>query len=365
MKKLLIFFGLFLCAGLNSRSWAQSDSLNTEARKLTVSGYLETYYVYDFSNPENHTRPAFLYSYNRHNEVNLNLGFLQAEVQTERVRGKLAVMAGTYANANLAAEEGVLKNVFEANVGVKLSAKKSLWLDMGIFASHIGFESAIGANCWTMTRSLMAENSPYYLSGAKLTYTSADGQWLLSGLVLNGWQRIQRQPGNQSPAFGHQVSWTPTDRLLINSSSFVGNDYPESERRMRYFHNLYAQLQLHQKFGLILGFDIGIEQKFKGSAAYNPWYAPIMMARFTPSGIVSVGARAEYFADKNGVIIATNTPNGFQTFGYSVNLDVHISQEVLWRVEGRTFSSRDALFTYKNAPSSTNAFVGTSLSLRF
>ncbi|MFZ1396955.1 MAG: outer membrane beta-barrel protein, partial [Candidatus Promineifilaceae bacterium] len=137
------------------------DSLNNEETKpksdflkhVTISGYLETYYVYDFGNPENHTRPNFLYSYNRHNEVNLNFGYLQVAYDDNKVRGKLALMAGTYSNANLAAEPGVLKNLFEANVGVKLSKKKNLWVDAGLFASHIGFESAVGANCWNMTRS--------------------------------------------------------------------------------------------------------------------------------------------------------------------------------------------------------------------
>jgi hypothetical protein len=32
-------------------------------------------------------------------------------------------MTGTYANANLAAEQGVLKNIFEANAGVKVIKK--------------------------------------------------------------------------------------------------------------------------------------------------------------------------------------------------------------------------------------------------
>ena len=114
-------------------------------------------------------------------------------------------MTGTYANSNLAAEPGVLKNIFEANAGVKISKKKKLWIDAGIFESHIGFESAIGKNCWNLTRSISADNSPYYESGIKLSYTSDNEKWFLSGLILNGWQRIQRVNGNNTPAFGHQL----------------------------------------------------------------------------------------------------------------------------------------------------------------
>ncbi len=187
MEKLL--FSVVAALMISSTATAQNDSTKNP---LEISGYVETYYMYDFANPDDHVRPDFLYSFNRHNEVNLNLGYIQAQYDDDKVRGKLAFMAGTYAIANLRAEPGVLKNVFEANVGVKISKYKNLWVDAGIFASHIGFESTIGAKTWNMTRSILAENSPYYLSGAKISYTSDNEKWFLSGLVLNGWQRIQR-----------------------------------------------------------------------------------------------------------------------------------------------------------------------------
>ena len=332
---------------------------------LKVNGYLETYYIYDFNEPENHVRPGFFYSFNRHNEVALNFGFVQAEYERNRVRGKLALMTGSYANANLAAEEGVLKNIFEANVGVKLSSTKNLWLDAGIFASHIGFESAIGQNCWNMTRSMLAENSPYYVSGAKISYASDDEKWFLSGLLLNGWQRIQRVDGNQTPAFGHQITYMLNDKITLNSSSFIGNDYPEDERKMRYFHNFFAQMQLTEKFGLIAGLDIGAEQTEKESSEYNRWYSPVLIARLGLSEKVNLAARIEYYSDENGVIIGTGTPNGFQTFGYSLNLDYLIMDNVWWRIEGRTLNSQDEIFIKNNEATQTNTFLGTSLSVRF
>src|SRR6478736_6076806 len=107
-----------------------------KANPLTISGYAEFYYQYDFNNPVNNKKPSFVYSYNRNNEVALNLGFVKASYTTENVRANLALAAGTYMNANYAAEEGVFKNVYEANIGVKLSRTNSLWLDAGVFSSH-------------------------------------------------------------------------------------------------------------------------------------------------------------------------------------------------------------------------------------
>ena len=44
---------------------------------LTISGYVETYYSYDFNDPDNHFRPQFIYCYNRTNEVNVNLSMIK------------------------------------------------------------------------------------------------------------------------------------------------------------------------------------------------------------------------------------------------------------------------------------------------
>lgn len=365
--KIVSFLLILLGINFNYLAYSQVDSNQLSKNKIQLSGYVEVYYAHDFSQPSDHNRPHFLYSFHRHNEVNLNFGFIQADYNNEKIRGKLALMAGTYSNANLAQEPGVLKNVYEANAGFKLSKNKNIWIDAGVFASHLGFESAIGSNCWTLTRSLVTESSPYYVSGAKITYISSNEKWLLSGLLLNGWQRIQRVKGNQTPAFGHQVTWSPTSKITVNSSSFVGSNTPDSLLKMRYFHNLYGQFQLHEKWAIIVGFDIGAEQKNKKSNDYNTWYAPIAIMRFTPNQKFAFALRTEYYSDKNEVIVATGTPNGFQIWGYSTNIDVKITEKALWRLEARTFNSiKDPIFVNKSSQTtSSNYFLVTSIALSF
>ncbi len=362
MKNLLflIITSLFFING------SQAQKYFTDSN-LSISGYLETYFVFDFSNPNDHLRPQFLYSFNRHNEVNLNMGYVMAAYDNSKVRGKLALMTGTYANANLSAEPGVLKNIFEANAGVKISTEKELWIDAGVFASHIGFESAVGANCWNMTRSLLAENSPYYLSGVKVSYTSENRKWFLSGLLLNGWQRIQRIPGNNTPAAGHQLTWTPNEKVTLNSSSFAGSDSPDSTRKMRYFHNLYGQFQLSNKFALLAGLDMGAEQKAYLSNRYNFWYSPVLIARLSSGENLAFAGRLEYYSDKNGVIISTGQDDPFQVFGYSLNMDLRVTDNLLWRLEGRVLNSKkERIFlTEDGASTRENLALGTSLSISF
>ncbi|STD05622.1 porin [Chryseobacterium carnipullorum] len=84
---------------------------------------------------------------------NLNLGLIKANYQSENLRANVALMAGTYAQDNMAAEQDALRYVNEANVGIKISKTKNLWIDAGIMPSHIGWESAIGKDNINLTRS--------------------------------------------------------------------------------------------------------------------------------------------------------------------------------------------------------------------
>ncbi|KQC00741.1 porin [Pedobacter sp. Hv1] len=336
-----------------------------ESPKIKVSGYLETYYGYDFNQPTTSNRPGFIYSHNRHNEVNLNLAFIKANYETEKIRANVALMAGTYTNANLAAEPGVLQNIFEANAGIKLSEKENLWLDAGVFSSHIGFESAISKDCWVLTRNISSENTPYYESGAKLTYGTADGQFTATLLYLNGWQRINRQTGNSKPAGGVQLTYKPSAKLTFNYSNYIGTEGLNAARVNRIYHNFYAIAQLTDHFGLTAGFDYGTQQKVKGQSAKSKVISPVLIAQYKIDPKWAIAGRFEYYQDKNGVFIATETPNGFQTKGYSLNLDYAPISNAVVRLEGKLYDSKDQIFTRNTNAVNQNATITASIAVAF
>lgn len=340
-------------------------SIDISAQDIKVSGYLETYYVYDFNKPIDHQRPDFVYSHNRDKEVNLNLGLIKGAYDNGKVRSTLALMAGTYANANLSAEPGVLKNIFEANVGFKIASSDNLWIDAGVFASHIGFESAVSKDCWALTRSILADNSPYYESGAKITYITDNNKWLLSGLFLNAWQRIQRPEGNNTPAFGTQITYIPNSKVKLNYSTFAGNDKPDATRQMRYFHNLYGIIQMTDKLFVTTGFDYGVEQKSKGSSDYNQWYSPVLLVKINFNDKWGATGRWEYYSDEEGVIIDTGTANGFKTRGISLNLDYMPLDNAVLRIEGKVYESKGEIFPRGLQLVNHNASLTASMAISF
>lgn len=341
-----------------------SDEIHIDS-SLTISGFIETYYGYDFQEPNNKRRPDFLYNHVRHNEVNLNLGLVKLSYNKEQIRGNFGLMVGNYVTENLSAEPLAMRNIYEAHVGVKLLKKHNFWVDVGVMESNLGFESVIGAKNWMMTRSLLAESSPYYLNNVKLTYATKNDKWMVAGLFSNGWQVMV--DGN--PSFGHQVQWYPNKKWTINSSSFIGrvnlptnSTYIIGEIVQRYFHNFYIKYD-GEKFGIIFSADAGMDQKIQGISTDSEWFGSAVVTRLKLSDKFAVSARGEFLYDPGNSIVLSPNFNSFLNIGTSLNFDYQIHDLVLWRIEGRAFSSENAIYRYNGQPTTSNYYIGSSLSL--
>ena len=338
------FFLLVLFISIHS--FAQDDSTKT----IKLSTYADMYYSYDFSNPQNFEKPDFNYNYKKHNQLNVNLAFVKLGYQSSRMRSILALMTGNYAMYNLSAEPNWAKPLLEANMGYKPFKQHNMWIDAGVLPSHIGFESAVGADCWNLTRSILAENSPYYGTGIKLSYANKKENLYLAFHVLNGWQKIAVPNWDGKPSIGMQLTYKPSSNLTLNYSNFIGRIQLDSINPIRVFHNLYAIYEASPKTAFIFGFDIGTQNNAQGKRAI--WYTPVMIAKLNLNSKSKIAGRIEYYNDKQQLIIPTTTLNGYQTFGASVNYDRQISSIVLWRAELKQYKSRDRIYRYEQTSAS-------------
>ncbi len=359
---------------------AQSTSVDTLVNQadpksqLSFTGFIDTYYAYDFNRPADNERPDFLYNHKRHNEFTLNLAIIKAAYTGNKVRATVGLMAGTYAQYNLAHEQELLRHIWEANAGIRLA--KNVWLDAGIFLSHIGFENAISTENFTLTRSLMAENTPYYLSGAKVTYTPDNSAWELAVVVANGWQNICETESNSNKAIGTQLTFTPTSRFKVNYSTFISNEYPDNSPRWRYLNNFYSIIQASNNLQFIAAFDAGFEtMQLNAGSTTNAWLNPAVLFHYQAIEPLAFGGRWEYYRDPTGIIIdpqqfknaplPINNPNGFRCTGYSLNVDLIPAKGVMLRTEGRILQSKDSIFVRDLSFSHYTAAITTSLAVNF
>lgn len=328
------------------------DTANYRAKgMLTVEGYLDTYYAYNFNEPVTKDQP-YLVSMARHNEINVNLAFVDLKYSSTRLRARFAPGFGTYMNSNYAIEQGTLKHFVEANAGFKLVDHKNIWVDVGILGSPYTNESAISKDHLTYTRSLSAENVPYYLSGVKLSIPVSKklNAYLF---LINGWQQITDQNSNKSA--GTQVEWRPNDNVLVNWNTYVGNEQSaiDSIQGLRTFTDLFL-IYKNNKWSFTSCVYAGRQESAEQA---RTWWQANLIGRYVLNPMTSVSARVEYFVDEQGVIVVAQNDRGFNTFGSSLGLNVTPDANLLFRAELRHFFSRHDVFERNGSPENSSTTI--------
>lgn len=320
---------------------AQADSSGTGDPFITNTLFYSEFYSSVELNHSTELRPDFVYSHKRLNGVAPNLILLKITHGNSRFRLNAGAMIGDYATYNLASEKGIAQQIFEANAEARLSKRKSIWLTMGIMPSHIGVESAIGLNCMTLTRSIVADNSPYYETGAKISYTSPNEKWTIAALLLNGWQRINVPVIKVQPAAGTQINFVPNENFAMSWNSYSGI----VNSGFRFYNNVYVVLSNKRKISFVVSADFGVQ---KSDSSLNSYFSPVLLIGYKLNSTTKTTLRLESYHDPKASIIPSAA--GFKANSISLNLDWQPIPNFMLRGE----------YKYGNSP--LNNFNGESQS---
>jgi hypothetical protein len=347
---------------------AAAHSSPDTAVTVAFGGFVDSYYAYDFGRPVNFDRP-FTTQAERHDEFNVNLAYVEAKVSGPRVRGRLALQAGTSVQSNYGGEPAIgtvsgpslSRNVQEAVGGYQITP--NLWVDGGIFLSHIGMENWTSRDNLAYTRSLSYDFTPCYESGVKLTWQATPK---LSALVtvVNGWQNISEN--NQDKSVGARLDYARSSSTTFSYYNFVGNEVSSS--RLRVFNGVGFKSGLTSAFTLQGNFDYGTQQRaLTGS---DSWFSVGLIGKLQVTPVVGVSGRVERYQDPNQVIVVTGSPDGFKATTSSLGLDVSPlgNTRVLWRSELRGTWAGDPIFPNRSTStgvSKSNTLLVTSLALTF
>jgi hypothetical protein len=326
------------------------------AAHVTFGAFVDGYYAYDFNRPAGHDRP-FTTQAERHDEFALNLAHVEARYRSARARGRVALQAGTSVQANYAGEPDSLAGfpnhlplVQEAYGGVAVTPR--LWIDGGIFFSHVGSEGWISAENPTYTRSLAADFSPFFETGVRATWQAARSL-VATGVVVNGWQTIAET--NRDKAGGIRLDWTASKAVAVSYSDFVGREASAATggQGVRVFHDLSARITPAARVLVIPTVDFGTQ-------AGDAWYGASLVGHYAVTPALAVNGRVERYDDRHGVIAP-----GLRTNGASAGVDV-ARGPALWRTEVRAFfGARDPIFPTRDGAGRSSVAAATSLALRF
>lgn len=369
MKRYPVLGFTFLAAPM--LALAQGAPADTSL-KVTFGGFVDTYYAYDFGMPATLDRSfasgaTFTTQPARHNEFNINLAYVEALLSGDRVRGRLALQAGTSVQSNYSAEPAVgfnsgpslSRHIQEAYAGYQVTP--SLWVDGGVFYSHMGLESWASKDNLTYTRSLTAEYSPYYSSGMRAIWAATPK--LTAHLhVVNGWQNISET--NTDKGVGLRLDFNPSSTVALSYYNFFNG---EAGGRQRMFNGAGVKLTLNQRTTLLAQFDVGSLDASDGGEGSN-WYGFTVIGKRALTDKLALVGRVERFDDEDQVNIATGLTDPFRGNGLSIGVDMAPHERFRWRTELRGFSNHDPIFPNGDGTgnvSSRSIFGVSSLALIF
>ena len=358
MFRFLLFTCLCFLIYVTAHGQQAKDSL---PKKWLLSAYAETYLVIPTNNSTASKLSNFLYNFNRTNSFKFNQAFASADYSGDKFRMQLAVQTGTYVTDNYSGEPAALRPLLKCFIGIPLDIKKDIWLEAGIFPSYIGFENTIAFENKALTRSLLAENSPYYMSGLRVSHPLGKKS-TISWYLLTGWQRIVPQKNNSLPALGWQWSLRPNQHTTLNWSGFAGSAHPDNQRKWRFFHNLYWQFSKN-KWSYTAGVDVGLEQQSLRTYKYNGWWSPVFITSYSWSEQWKTAIRLENYSDPHQVIAQPVSGLPVVCNGFSFNVDWSPTPALLCRAEWRTLRGSNGIF--EQATSTTHQINYLTLSLAY
>jgi hypothetical protein len=274
---------------------------------LTIGGYAEIFYSWNFNNPSNNITALRAFD-NRHNTFTISNAVLDAAGALGPVSARIAIQVGqtpeTYyqsepilpgADKVPGSSKEIWKLLQQAWAAYEIPIGRGLVVDAGIFLSPVGPEGIPVKDQWNWSRSCLFTGLPYYHTGIRLTYDFTD-QLVLSLQVYNGWNSVV--DNNPQKSLAAQLTYTIPERLTFQFLYFTGVERdpgaPEGTP-WRHLFDTYLVLSPLSWLSLVLHVDGGVEPNAFGTSG---WAAAALYARFHPLRWMYIALRGDFFWER-------------------------------------------------------------------
>jgi len=254
-----------------------------ENSTLTLAGYVETFYSYNFARPSNGLTNFRAFD-NQHNSITLQNTAVDANWTGERVYARIALQAGHAPNTYYAASEptrpgsdGVgtsdptlWRNIQQAYAGARPFADSPVFIEAGVFLSPIGFEGIGIHENWHWSHSPLFFALPFYHSGIKIGADLGEAHQVKVA-VYNGWNNVT--DNNSEKSLSAEYAYTPSDKFALAAIYFAGVERPTGApegRAWRHVLNVAAKGSPIPRLGLVGNLNAGVEPNLFGTSR---WFA--------------------------------------------------------------------------------------------
>ena len=328
----------------------EKEEEKKEEGKLTVSGYLDSYYFTNFNKPssrDNMGQSGVGRGFDRRVDQ-FQLGMVQTVFKYTNSKSEGVVdlafgpsaQYGNYGNIPVAGPNygyAVGNDVFSAvmikQAYFKYNATEKLSFIAGQFGTHIGYEYIDAPlNFFYSINHTFNSGIPFYHTGLKATYAFSDKVSLMLGGV-NGFDYVQ--DNNRAKGLIGQLSLVPAEGLsiyfnYINSNESNADALGKTPNGNFTVYDLNGGYQATDKLFIGYWFMLGTQKGTLGSPGtfipadsdvdkMKTWGGANLYLTYALSDVFSLGFRGEHFNNKSGARGLRNVDGSGQAVGASAN----------------------------------------------
>lgn len=285
-------------------------------QQITFGGMVSTSWEHNFNSPASRTNQFRIFDTDS-GSFNLDVADLvvertisdpgqvgfRVEVLVGGLVPKVTAAAGLFRDAQ--GKAGDL-DVLQAYLGYIAPIGRGLRIDVGKFATHVGYEIVEGRDGYNDNHThsfLFGYAEPITHTGVRFSYPLSE-QVSAKLLVVNGWDDVR--DNNSGKSVGAQLALTPSPRLSVYANYIGGPEQPDNNSDLRHAFDLVAIAKAGPSLTLSLNGDYGRESRVPlaatagGGVRDATWGGVAGYARYAFSERFALVVRGEWFDDPQG-----------------------------------------------------------------
>lgn len=306
------FLAGFLFLGFLSTR-AQDDSTSeTPSAGPVITGSIDTYFRYNFNDPESGNTNNFTSFTNSQNSFQLGMASVKVDHSIGKASGTVDLGFGPRAEEFSYADptHSTLFAVKQAYVSYAFSDKFKL--SMGKWATHIGYELADAYLNRNYSMDYMFSYGPFSHTGLKADIGLGEKSALMLGVANT--TDVVAEAGSRRFAIAQYSTKTKDEKLsaYLNYQGSYGGAYNLTQ------FDLVLVGTVSDKFSI--GYNGTVQSVKPDGMSSNSWWGSAVYLNVDPSETFGFTLRGEYFDNKKGVSAAPATSIFDLTFSPNIKL---------------------------------------------
>ncbi len=275
-------------------------------KSLNISGSVDGYYRYDFSNQQNN------FTSFTNSQSSFELGMATIKADATALSGKVAatVDIGFGRRAEeFSYNDGDNKNGFSSLSFLKqaylsYAPIKNLKFTAGKFSTHVGYELLDAPLNRNYSMSYMFTNGPFFHTGVKADIV-AGPIGLMVGLTNYTDQTTSTTSTKNFIAQVSYISKSEKIKAYLNYSAFAGADSGKNPSALKSIHQIDAVVNaiINKKFSL--GYNGTVQSRKPIAGSGGSWIGNALYVNYDPTDKIGLTLRSEFISDDKTIYFST------------------------------------------------------------